>query len=342
MTANNPLTRTEINAVAEYLRLRSEPAKAKDVVIATKGLVKWPNHPLEKLKRIAELDDRIDRPARGFYQYVDPSSRRLEERATQPPLFAADKVKPSAATVPPTLDVPKASEVQPDTKNLRVGDVLTCMVTGIEDYGVFVECPQYGVSGLIHKSKIKANKMFFNRQEIERHFKYGDWVRAKIHSYRMNGKIALTTEGFDLPDYSNATPIAEQILKVSESMDKFEQKPTPSDKPQEPVSSPVLYSQTFTPNNQVKSNGGYAEPVREANVTNTITSTKDELEDLYEMVRKKVGVLSPSARDALRDVVRKNGIVKVTMALITGTNDFEADVSLAFIRHLESKVNGGL
>lgn len=342
MSSNNPLTRTEMNAVAEYLKIRKEPAKAKDIVTATKGLVKWPNHPLERLKRIAELDERIDRPARGFYQYVDPSSKRLEERATQPPKVAADKIKPSAVAIPPTLEVPKPSEIQPDIKRLRVGEVVTCQVTGLEEYGVFVECPQYGVSGLIHKSKIKANKMFFNRQEIERHFQHGDWIKARVHSFRMNGKISLSTEGFELPDYSNTTPIAEQIKKVSESMDKYEQKPTRSDKPQELVSGPVHFSQTFTPNNPVKSNGGHTEPVREVNVTNTITSTKDELEDLYEMVRKKVGVLSPSAKDALRDVVRKTGIVKVTMALVTGMNDFEADVSLAFVRHLESKVNGGL
>ena len=59
--------------------------------------------------------------------------------------------------------------------NIKIGDVVTCEVTGITNYGVFVKL-ENGYDGLIHISEI-SDKFISN---LERMFIAGDFVDAKV------------------------------------------------------------------------------------------------------------------------------------------------------------------
>jgi general stress protein 13 len=60
-------------------------------------------------------------------------------------------------------------------KKLKIGDTVSCEVTGITKYGVFVKL-ENGYDGLVHISEI--SKKFVNN--IERLYIEGDIIEAKI------------------------------------------------------------------------------------------------------------------------------------------------------------------
>lgn len=325
-------TKQESDMIAEYLKKRNLEAQLKDIVAATNGFISWPNNPTEKLNAIMKKDERIVRTRQGFYKFEDPNSHHVSAavtRATKP--IPEKPALPSAVAKQPSIVViPRDNGA---AYKLRMGDVVHGMVTGVHEYGVFLDIQEHKMSGLIHKSNIKTGKMFFGRGDLEDHFRYGDWVNAKVLSVRSNGRLALSTVDFELPDYSKGTPIAQQLEKLAAKLPEIQGAPVT---PSEPVSAPVTPTAPIIPTKT-------EEPptMTKTTATSSVTNMNDELTELYEMVRKKVGVISLNGKDALKEIVKQKGLVKVTMALMMA-NDFEADVSLAFVRHIEQKVNGGL
>ncbi len=60
-------------------------------------------------------------------------------------------------------------------KNYKVGDIIKCMVTAIENYGFFVST-EYWYSGLVHISEIANNYV----KDISTYVKLGDVVYCQI------------------------------------------------------------------------------------------------------------------------------------------------------------------
>lgn len=100
-----------------------------------------------------------------------------------------------------SVDEKLLSEVRRQGHTYKVGDEVTGFVTGIEEYGVFLENYDTRLSGLIHKSNVqKGGSLFLNERDLEQRFRLGDSVTAKIVDIR-NGKYSLSTVGYALPKY---------------------------------------------------------------------------------------------------------------------------------------------
>ncbi len=69
----------------------------------------------------------------------------------------------------------------------KVGDIVEGKVTGIKDYGVFVDIGE-GKSGMVHISEV--SRTYVN--DINEHIKLGDEVKAKVLTIGDDGKIALS------------------------------------------------------------------------------------------------------------------------------------------------------
>ena len=69
----------------------------------------------------------------------------------------------------------------------KVGDVVEGKITGIREYGVFVDIGD-GKSGMVHISEVARNYV----NDINEHVKLGDTVKLKIITIGDDGKIALS------------------------------------------------------------------------------------------------------------------------------------------------------
>lgn len=206
------------------------------------------------------------------------------------------------------------AEIQkPDEmKKLKYNEEVDGIVTAIHPYGAFVQLVDYDLSGLIHVSRVKRGKYYFTQEDLEQHFRVGDKVRVKVQELR-EGKLALSTFDLPLPDYSN-TALADQLKPVKAAI----KAPAPAPVPSKAAAPVNIHADT---------------PYMHM-------ADKRELETLYDMVKNKVGVISEAAKAEIREQVMRQGMVKITMSIIT-TNDYQADVSLAFVKHI-AKANGGL
>lgn len=70
---------------------------------------------------------------------------------------------------------------------VKVGDILEGKITGIKDYGVFVDIGE-GKSGMVHISEV--SRTYVN--DINEHVKLGEVVKLKVISIADDGKIALS------------------------------------------------------------------------------------------------------------------------------------------------------
>lgn len=305
-----------LRAVVTLLKSSGEQMKLKEIVQQTSELVNWPTVPTHLMTRIMETDSRVVRVGRGFYVYKSPakSDTKQEKKQEAPVANIAAPPKPAAKPTPapaappaPPAEPPKAAPPEMPDKRLKVGEIYDGIVTRVQSYGCFVEIQGHNASGLLHVTNMKRGVYFWRIEDIERYFQVGDEIKVKLITYR-NNKASLCTYDLPLPDHgpTDPTPIGEKLTPVADKL-------TPAAKPAAPPAAPAA----------------------------PVSITKDELEDLYEMIRKKVGVLSLTAKDALKEAVKKHGPVKMTMALM-GADDFEADVSLAFVKHVDAKVTGGL
>jgi S1 RNA binding domain protein len=71
--------------------------------------------------------------------------------------------------------------------SIEVGSKLQGKVTGITNFGAFVELPG-GLTGLVHISEVAENYV----KDINDHLKVGDEVEVKVLSVEKDGKIGLS------------------------------------------------------------------------------------------------------------------------------------------------------
>lgn len=71
--------------------------------------------------------------------------------------------------------------------SIEVGSKLQGKVTGITNFGAFVELPD-GATGLVHISEVADNYV----KDINDHLKVGDQVEVKVINMEKDGKIGLS------------------------------------------------------------------------------------------------------------------------------------------------------
>lgn len=71
--------------------------------------------------------------------------------------------------------------------SIEVGNKLKGKITGIKNFGAFVELPE-GKSGLVHISEVADNYV----ENVEDHLSVGDEVEVKVLSIADDGKISLS------------------------------------------------------------------------------------------------------------------------------------------------------
>jgi S1 RNA binding domain protein len=71
--------------------------------------------------------------------------------------------------------------------SIEVGSILTGTVTGITNFGAFIQLQQ-GVTGLVHISEVADNYV----KDIKEHLKEGQEVKVKVLSIGNDGKIGLS------------------------------------------------------------------------------------------------------------------------------------------------------
>ncbi|MBN6889735.1 S1 RNA binding domain protein [Cytobacillus horneckiae] len=71
--------------------------------------------------------------------------------------------------------------------SIEVGSKLQGKVTGITNFGAFVELPE-GLTGLVHISEVADNYV----KDINDHLKVGDMVEVKVINVEKDGKIGLS------------------------------------------------------------------------------------------------------------------------------------------------------
>jgi S1 RNA binding domain protein len=110
--------------------------------------------------------------------------------------------------------------------SIEVGSKLQGKVTGITNFGAFVELPE-GATGLVHISEVADNYV----KDINDHLKVGDVVEVKVINVEKDGKIGLSIKkAKDKPEgqgQSSYTPRPRQgrgndnRSKDSRSKDRF-------------------------------------------------------------------------------------------------------------------------
>jgi len=81
--------------------------------------------------------------------------------------------------------------------NYVVGDIVKGVVNGLEPYGAFLTIDTKGTRGLIHISNVSSEIV----DVIDRHFKIGDTVEARVIELKLDGNLGLSTKGVQLPNY---------------------------------------------------------------------------------------------------------------------------------------------
>ncbi len=105
--------------------------------------------------------------------------------------------------------------------SIEVGSKLQGKVTGITNFGAFVELPN-GSTGLVHISEVADNYV----KDINEHFKVGDMVEVKVMNVGTDGKIGLSIR--------KAKPESEQRPERPQRPQRPRQggRPSPIDRPE--------------------------------------------------------------------------------------------------------------
>ncbi len=85
---------------------------------------------------------------------------------------------------------------------IETGNVLEGRVTGIANFGAFVELPE-GAVGLVHISQI-SEKYVTN---IDEHLKVGDTVKVKVLGINQKGKYDLSIKQATKQDFVSTKPL---------------------------------------------------------------------------------------------------------------------------------------
>jgi S1 RNA binding domain protein len=103
--------------------------------------------------------------------------------------------------------------------SIEVGSKLQGKVTGITNFGAFVELPE-GSTGLVHISEVADTYV----KDINEFLKVGDQVEVKVMNVEKDGKIGLSIKkAKDRPARSNSRP-RQAKNHDRNSQENFEQK----------------------------------------------------------------------------------------------------------------------
>src|SRR5690625_671579 len=104
--------------------------------------------------------------------------------------------------------------------SIEVGSKLQGKVTGITNFGAFVELPG-GKTGLVHISEVADNYV----KDINNHLSVGDEVTVKVLNVENDGKIGLSIKkAKDQPASSSSSPRKGQRNNRAPRPESFEQK----------------------------------------------------------------------------------------------------------------------
>ncbi|WP_318617505.1 S1 domain-containing RNA-binding protein [Sporosarcina sp. YIM B06819] len=105
--------------------------------------------------------------------------------------------------------------------SIEVGSKLEGKITGITNFGAFVELPS-GATGLVHISEVADNYV----KDINEHLKVGDMVEVKVMNVGTDGKIGLSIR--------KAKPESEQRPERPQRPQRPRQggRPSPVDRPE--------------------------------------------------------------------------------------------------------------
>ena len=93
-------------------------------------------------------------------------------------------------------------------RDYNIGDMVEGVVTELKTYGAFLTIDENGTRGLIHISNVLSGIVYV----IDRHFKIGDAVKARVIELRQDGNLGLSTRGTRLPNYSKDITEREELI----------------------------------------------------------------------------------------------------------------------------------
>ncbi|PXW88460.1 S1 RNA binding domain protein [Streptohalobacillus salinus] len=104
--------------------------------------------------------------------------------------------------------------------SIEVGSKLQGKVTGITNFGAFVELPE-GKTGLVHISEVADNYV----KDINEHLKVGEEITVKVLNVEADGKIGLSIKkAKDNPAPNRRKPSQSQPKRKPERPENFESK----------------------------------------------------------------------------------------------------------------------
>ncbi|QFT87135.1 General stress protein 13 [Bacillus sp. THAF10] len=103
--------------------------------------------------------------------------------------------------------------------SIEVGSKLQGKVTGITNFGAFVELPG-GTTGLVHISEVADNYV----KDINDHLKVGDEVQVKVINVEKDGKIGLSIKKAS-DTYREPQPRSAQSTQRPNSQQRSSQRP---------------------------------------------------------------------------------------------------------------------
>ncbi|MBV7509251.1 RNA-binding protein S1 [Bacillus sp. sid0103] len=105
--------------------------------------------------------------------------------------------------------------------SIEVGSKLQGKVTGITNFGAFVELPE-GSTGLVHISEVADNYV----KDINDHLKVGDQVEVKVINVEKDGKIGLSIKkAKDRPESQQRSNSHSQRPRQGRNNDRNNAKP---------------------------------------------------------------------------------------------------------------------
>jgi predicted RNA-binding protein with RPS1 domain len=320
----------EADTVEETLKVLDEPTRLRDIVELTKDKVKWKpskaqtNQMLSYMKR----RPRIEKVGRGLYQL---SEDKMEENG-QDNMEETKKEVSKSEPVKPQIKDDDLVEMSDKDKELldsfrstttvstkqkptyKVGDTFEGTVTGIESYGAFVCDDDERMQGLVHITNIRSGIV----DDVYRHFKIGDLVTAKIVAIRPSGKLALSTIGYDLPDYFRSEELESKLEPIVEEESKLES---------------VIEEPNKVEDEEIKTEKRYGT----AKVVDN-----NESREVYKFIQGITGVISDEAREKIEGLIKEQGMFKFAITLAEVQKEFEVDVSMMFAQAIEEKLRDGL
>lgn len=199
----------------------------------------------------------------------------------------------------------RSPELRPQRPPYVPNQEVEVEVVALKTYGAMCKIlDEYEYIGLLHISEVKDTYV----GDITEVFAEGDKFKAKIRQVDREGKISFTTRGMKIVKTYSApkmNSLAEKLALIKDQIQFATETP-----PQKLAEHDIELSA--------------------------------ELEEMASFISSVVGALSLKAKQRLQEVVTKHGIFKVTMEMVKVSQDFEADLGVAFINEVEKRIGGGL